>query len=99
MMADVTAALVGVVGDFNPKNRNHLLTSGAIEHLGLRVEWVPTDVVGDEPEKQLAAYDGQLIGFFETGSTAAMGFSNGWPTSRGAFFPATSRTRRSVQPT
>ncbi len=61
MMADVTAALVGVVGDFNPKNRNHLLTSGAIEHLGLRVEWVPTDVVGDEPEKQLAAYDGLWI--------------------------------------
>ena len=45
----------------SPKNRNHLLTSGAIEHLELRVEWVPTDAVGDEPEKQLAAYGGLWI--------------------------------------
>ena len=54
-------ALVGVVGDFNPKNRNHLLTNAAFGHVGLPFDWVPTDTIGDEPEKRLAAYDGFLI--------------------------------------
>jgi hypothetical protein len=52
---------VGVVGDFNPKNRNHLLTNAAFGHVGLPFDWVPTDTIGDEPKKQLAAYDGFLI--------------------------------------
>lgn len=53
--------MIGVVGDFNPKNRTHLFTNTALEHLGLRFEWVPTDEIEDEPERRLAAYRGIWI--------------------------------------
>ena len=54
-------ALVGVVGDFNPKNRNHLLTNAAFDHVGLPFDWVPTNSIRDAPEKRLARCDGFLI--------------------------------------
>ena len=51
---------IGVVGDFDPANRTHQFTSEALEHVGLRFEWVPTDAAGDWDER-LAAYDGIWI--------------------------------------
>jgi len=54
------APMIGVVGDFDPANRTHQFTSAALEHLGLRFEWVPTDAAGDWDER-LAAYDGIWI--------------------------------------
>ncbi len=53
--------MIGVVGDFNPKNRTHLFTNTALEHVRLRFEWVPTDAIEDEPERRLAAYRGIWI--------------------------------------
>ena len=52
--------LIGVVGDFAAANRTHQFTNAALEHVGLRVEWVPTDAAGDWDER-LAAYDGVWI--------------------------------------
>ena len=54
------APMIGIVGDFNPANRTHQFTSAALEHVGLRFEWVPTDAAGDWDER-LAAYDGIWI--------------------------------------
>jgi CTP synthase (UTP-ammonia lyase) len=55
------SAVIGVVGDYNPKNRTHVFTDGALEHLGLRFEWVPTDAIGDEPAARLGRYRGLWI--------------------------------------
>jgi CTP synthase (UTP-ammonia lyase) len=55
------SAVIGVVGDYNPKNRTHVLTDGALDGLGLRFEWVPTDAIGDEPEGRLGDYRGLWI--------------------------------------
>src|SRR5947209_12977943 len=55
------SALVGVVGDFNPKNPTHRFTNEALDHVWLHFEWVPTDAIEDEPEKRLAAYHGIWI--------------------------------------
>ena len=55
------SALIGVVGDFNPKNRTHRFTNEALDHVRLPFEWVPTDAIEDEPEKRLAAYHGIWI--------------------------------------
>ena len=55
------SALIGVVGDFNPKNPTHRLTNEALDHVRLPFEWVPTDAIEDEPEKRLAAYHGIWI--------------------------------------
>ena len=60
-MVSGVSAVIGIVGDFNPKNRTHRFTNTALDHLGLRFEWVPTDAIEDEPEKRLAAYDGVWI--------------------------------------
>lgn len=48
--------LIGIVGDFNPRNRTHLATNDALTHLGLGFEWVPTDEVGNDPAERLAPY-------------------------------------------
>jgi len=42
-MVSGVSAVIGIVGDFNPKNRTHRFTNTALDHLGLRFEWVPTD--------------------------------------------------------
>ncbi|OLA97762.1 MAG: hypothetical protein AUH20_00365 [Candidatus Rokubacteria bacterium 13_2_20CM_69_15_2] len=55
------SALIGVVGDFNPKNPTHRFTNEALDHVRLPFEWVPTDAIEDEPEKRLAAYHGIWI--------------------------------------
>lgn len=60
MTAEV-GGLIGVVGDFNPENRTHRFTNAALEHLGLRFAWVPTETVAGEPEERLAAFDGVWI--------------------------------------
>ena len=60
-MMTEAGALIGVVGDFNPKNRTHLFTNSALDRVGLRFDWVPTDAVGDETEQRLAVYDGIWI--------------------------------------
>ncbi len=52
---------IGIVGDFDPRNRTHLATNDALAHIGLGFEWVPTDRVGDDPEKRLADYAGVWI--------------------------------------
>lgn len=49
-------ALVGIVGDFDPRNRTHLATNDALTDLGLGFEWVPTEEVGDDPAERLALY-------------------------------------------
>jgi CTP synthase (UTP-ammonia lyase) len=55
------STLVGIIGDFNPENRTHLLTNAALGHVGLPFEWVATDAVGNEPERRLARYRGLWI--------------------------------------
>ena len=55
------SASIGIVGDFDPRNRTHQLTSQALEQLGLGFAWVPTDTIGDEPARRLAGYDGLWI--------------------------------------
>ena len=51
---------VVVVGDFDPQNRTHRYTNDALEHVGLRSEWIATDAIGD-PDESLIAYDGIWI--------------------------------------
>ena len=55
------SAVVGVVGDFNPKNPTHVFTNRALGDIGLPFEWVPTETIGDEPERRLAAHRGLWI--------------------------------------
>ncbi len=55
------SAVVGVVGDFNPKNPTHVFTNCALGHMGLPFEWVPTETIEDEPERQLSAHRGLWI--------------------------------------
>ena len=60
-MSPDMSGLIGVVGDFNPKNPTHRFTNEALDHVWLPFEWVPTDAIEDEPEKRLAAYHGIWI--------------------------------------
>jgi CTP synthase (UTP-ammonia lyase) len=53
--------LVGIVGDFNPRNGTHIATNEALTHAGLRFEWVPTDAVGRDPAARLGGYAGLWI--------------------------------------
>lgn len=57
----MTHGVVGIVGDFDPKKRTHAVTNAALDHSGLRFEWVGTEEVGDEPAERLAPYDGIWI--------------------------------------
>lgn len=54
-------ARVAIVGDFNPRNRTHVATNDALEHLGLGFDWVATDEVGPDPGARLAGYAGTFI--------------------------------------
>jgi len=54
------SAVVGVVGDFNPKNRTHAFTNRALDDLGLSFEWVPTEKIEGDAGP-LAAYRGLWI--------------------------------------
>ncbi len=55
---------IGVIGDFNAKNRTHVATNTAIGHaadaLGKQVaiEWVPTPQIAQERVAQLARFHG-----------------------------------------
>jgi CTP synthase (UTP-ammonia lyase) len=53
--------MIGVVGDFNPKNPTHLMTNEALAHIGLEFKWVPTDAAFDRPEEPLAGCAGVWI--------------------------------------
>ena len=55
------SAVIGIVGDFDPGKPTHQFTNQAVERLGLRFEWVPTDTIGDAPAAQLAGADGLWI--------------------------------------
>ena len=57
----MTSSLVAVVGDFNDRNRTHMATNLALQHVGLRFEWVLTTDLDSEPEQRLARYDGVWI--------------------------------------
>jgi CTP synthase (UTP-ammonia lyase) len=56
-----TRRLVGIVGDFNPRNSTHLATNAALTHAGLLFEWVPTEAVDDDTAARLGAYAGLWI--------------------------------------
>ena len=51
-------SLVGIVGDFNPRNTTHIATNDALTHAGLRFEWVPTEGVGSDAAARLGRYAG-----------------------------------------
>jgi CTP synthase (UTP-ammonia lyase) len=55
------SAVVGIVGDFNPKNPTHVFTNSALGHIGLPFAWVPTETIEGEPERQLSSYRGLWI--------------------------------------
>jgi CTP synthase (UTP-ammonia lyase) len=54
-------ALIAIVGDFDSKNPTHALTNDALDHVGLRFEWIPTEAIGGEPDGLLARYHGLWI--------------------------------------
>jgi CTP synthase (UTP-ammonia lyase) len=54
-------SLVGIVGDFNPRNTTHIATNDALTHAGLRFEWVPTEGVGSDAAARLGRYAGLWI--------------------------------------
>ncbi len=55
---------IGVIGDFNAKNKTHVATNAAIGHAAeaLRqpvvVEWIPTPQIAQEGVAQLARFQG-----------------------------------------
>jgi len=53
--------LVGIVGDFNPRNATHVATNDALTHAGLGFEWVPTEAVGHDAAARLGGYAGLWI--------------------------------------
>jgi CTP synthase (UTP-ammonia lyase) len=53
--------LVGVVGDFDPRNHTHVATNEALAHVDLAFEWVPTDAVGEDVAAQFGRYAGVWI--------------------------------------
>jgi CTP synthase (UTP-ammonia lyase) len=52
---------VAIVGDFNPRNRTHVATNDALEHVDLGFDWVATDDVGPNAQARLGGYDGIFI--------------------------------------
>jgi CTP synthase (UTP-ammonia lyase) len=57
----IVQARVAIVGDFDPANRTHAFTNGALEHVGLGFEWIPTVALARQAETRLAPYDGVWI--------------------------------------
>jgi CTP synthase (UTP-ammonia lyase) len=53
--------VIGVVGDFDPRNVTHRFTNSALEHLGLPFEWVPTETIEAAPASRLSSYRGLWI--------------------------------------
>lgn len=54
--------IVGVVGDFDPRNHTHQATNTGLAHAGIEFEWVPTDEVPpDRGDKRLARYAGIFV--------------------------------------
>ena len=56
------AAVVGIVGDYNPNNDTHRATDRGLAHAGIGFEWVPTiDIRADQPAERLQHYSGLFI--------------------------------------
>ncbi len=55
------SAVIAVVGDYNPNHHTHVLTERALDCLGLRFEWVPTDAIEDDASGRLGSYRGLWI--------------------------------------
>jgi len=55
-------ARIAVVGDYDPKNRTHAMTSASLEHVGVRYDWVPTEALAQDAATRLAPFDGVWIG-------------------------------------
>ena len=53
--------VVGVVGDFDPRNHTHQATNAALGHLDLEADWVPTDGIGPDAPTRLGRYAGLWI--------------------------------------
>ena len=53
--------LVGIAGDFNPKDQTHMATNRALQDIGFRFEWVPTTDLERKSPKRLAPYRGLWI--------------------------------------
>ena len=61
-MRETIGGLVGIVGDFNPRNPTHQATNEGLAHAGLPFEWAPTEeVVPSRAPERLGAYAGLLI--------------------------------------
>ena len=59
---EATGGLVGIVGDFNPRNPTHQATNEGLAHAGLPFEWVPTEeVVPSRAPERLDGCAGLLI--------------------------------------
>ncbi len=56
--------IIGVIGDFNAKNKTHVATNAAIVHAAdvlerqVTSEWVPTPQIAQEGAEYLARFDG-----------------------------------------
>ncbi len=53
---------IAVVGDYDPKNRTHVMTDAALGHVGATGEWVATDSIGGDAAARLGRFDGIWIG-------------------------------------
>lgn len=60
-MVRAARPLIGVVGDFDPRNPTHQFTNAALGHAGLEFEWVRTDDIGPDPARRLAHFGGLWI--------------------------------------
>lgn len=53
---------IGIIGDFNPKNRTHLATNAAIKHAAdvkqqsIAIEWIPTLHLEDKGTACLSSF-------------------------------------------
>ena len=58
------SARIAVVGDLDPRNRTHAMTSASLDHVRLGFEWVATDAIGADASAaaaRLAGFDGVWI--------------------------------------
>ena len=53
--------LIGVVGDFDPRNATHGFTNTALDIAGVEFVWVATDDVEHGSAERLAPYNGLWI--------------------------------------
>ena len=56
-------AVIGIIGDYNPKYPTHVATNEAFTHVAspLPFEWVPTATINEDADDQLSRFAGLLI--------------------------------------